>query len=111
MRYLMATIALLCPLAANAAPIDLDAPGALRKLELGKPSHHARVMKLVRAAQSAPCREQAFMRLQAALDARDLDCSLLIQTSLPPRQRVTFELDGAQYTTVVELQYVTPIVR
>ncbi len=111
MRLPIAVIALCCPLVTSAMPLDLDAPGARSALERTKPSHHARVMKLVSAAQREPCRGETFRRVQVAAAARDLDCSMLIQTSLPPKQRVTFALDGAVYTTVVVLHYVAPIVR
>jgi len=108
MRLPTAAIAFFCPLVASAATIDLDAPGAMGSLERSKPSHYARVIKLVSAAQREPCRSEDFRRMQVALAARDLDCSMIIQTSLPPKQRVTFALDGAVYTTVVVLHYVTP---
>lgn len=105
MRLPIAVIALCCPLVVGATPFDLDAPGAMSALERNKPSHHARVMKLVSAAQRVPCQGEAFKRVQVAAAASDLDCSMLIKTSLPPKQRVTFALDGTVYTTVVVLRY------
>ena len=106
MRFAIAMIALCGTVAASAATIDLDTPGVLDQMQRSKPAVHARVMTLVSAAQSAPCRGETFRVVQAQVAARDIDCSLLVQTSLPPKQRLTFVLDGATYTTVVTLRYV-----
>jgi len=111
MRFAIAMIALCGTVAADAATIDLDTPGVLDQLQRSKPALHARVMTLVSAAQSTPCTTETFRVVQAKVAARDIDCSMLIRTSLPPKQRVTFALDGATYTTVVALRYTSSIVR
>jgi hypothetical protein len=108
MRLTTAVLAFSCPFVATAATLDLDVPGAMDALERSKPSHYARVVQLVSAAQRQPCRSEDFRRVQVALAAKDLDCSMIVKTSLPPRQRVTFELDGAVYSTTVVLHYATP---
>jgi len=105
MRFGIAMIAVCGTVAANAATIDLDAPGVLDGLQRSNPAVHARVTTLVSAAQSTPCSAEKFRIVQAKVAARDIQCSMLIRTSLPPKQRVTFALDGATYTTVIALRY------
>ena len=111
MRLTLVAMAMLFPFAASAATFDLDVPGAMEALERGKPSHHARVLKLVSAAQREPCTSANVRQVQITLAAKDLECGSILQTSLPPKQRLTFALDGAFYTKVVVLRYVTPLVR
>jgi hypothetical protein len=93
-------------LSAQASTIDLDAPGALRALEQENPAHHARVARLVGAAEREPCHGDQFERLRVAIAAKSVECSLIVRTSNPPRQRMTFALDGAVYTIVVVLHHV-----
>ena len=93
-------------LSAQASTIDLDVPGAMRSLERTNPSHHARVTRLVGAAEREPCHGDQFERVRVAIAAKNVDCSLIVKTSDPPQQRLTFALDGAVYTTVVVLHHV-----
>ena len=107
MRLTFATIVGCGCLSAQASTIDLDAPGAMRELERSDPARHARVVRLVSAAQRQPCHSEDFLRLQRAVVAKNVDCSLAVRTSDPPQQRLTFVLDGAAYTTVVVLHHVS----
>ena len=105
MRLVFATLVGCGCLSAQAGTIDLDVPGAMRQLERSDPARYARVVQLVSAAQRQPCHSDDFLRLQRAVVAKNVDCSLAVRMSDPPQQRLTFALDGAVYTSVVVLHH------
>jgi len=108
MRFTFAMMVACCSVCAQASTIDLDVPGALGQLERSDPARHARVMRLVSAAQRQSCHSDDFRRLQHVVVAKEVDCSMFLRTSYPPQQRLTFALDGAVYTTVVVLHRFAP---
>ena len=98
--------------AASAVPIvDLDRPGVLEQVQRDHPAHRQRIAEILRVAGDFACHTEQFGRaLQAAYDARDGRCESLLMTSLPPKRRLTFTLDGIRYSSIVRVRGSEPIV-
>lgn len=98
-------ILLASPLAADPVPpIDLNRPGAIEELERSAPDRHRRIAQIIRTAERVPCRSERLKALEVELDVSDLDCSFFLKTSLPPKRRVAFSVDGLRYVVVVTLR-------
>ena len=103
-RWLVAVVALLALLnlgsagADPAAVVDLRDAAALERLRQDNPAHHAAIRQILSGLAEQPARAEGDW-LQATFDARDVDLSrLLLKTSHPPRQRLSFTLDTTRYT-------------
>jgi hypothetical protein len=84
--------------AADPAPVDLRDPAALERLRETNPSHYAAIRQILAGLAEQPERVEGDW-LQATFDARDVELSrLLLRTSDPPRQRLSFRLDDTRYT-------------
>jgi hypothetical protein len=103
-RGLVAVVALLALLnlgsagADPAAVVDLRDAAALERLREDNPAHHAAIRQILSGLAEQPGRAEGDW-LQATFDARDVELSrLLLKTSFPPRQRLSFTLDATRYT-------------
>lgn len=82
--------------ASPVAQVTLDAQ-ALEAVEKANPDRFRRVSEVVRVASEEGC-ESAAKVLKAQFDVRDAYCAPnLLLTSLPPKQRLTFTMEGTPY--------------
>jgi len=86
--------------AARAFAIDLDPPGAMQQLARDNPAHYAKVEKML---SEAPYRPYASMArwIRTEFDATDVGASRLLKTSYPAQARLSFALDGTQYSKTI----------
>ena len=98
MKPLIAAIALL--FAAPALALDLDQPGAMQKLARDNPAHYAKVEKIL---SEAPYRPYASMArwIRTEFNATGVDAPHLLKTSYPAQARLSFALDGTQYSKTI----------
>ncbi|HEX7060626.1 MAG TPA: hypothetical protein VF200_01585 [Woeseiaceae bacterium] len=88
---------LTCGPAAADGWVDLTRRGALQELRTTNPEHFARIVEIVEGLREEPARAETDW-LEVNFDAADVDLSkLLIRTSYPPKQSLTFTLDGTRY--------------
>lgn len=84
--------------AGNPTPVDLRDADALERLRQDNPAHYAAIRQILAGLAETPERVEGDW-LQATFDARDVEVSrLLLKTSYPPRQRLSFTLDATRYT-------------
>jgi hypothetical protein len=83
--------------------IDLDAPGALERLQRDDPTHFAKVERILR---EAPGRSAASVArwLRTEFNAQDGYRSELLKTSYPAQARLSFALDGTQYSKTIYIE-------
>jgi hypothetical protein len=75
---------------------------ALETVGKADPSHFRRVSEAIRVASEMGCASAAKV-LKARFDVTDAHCSPnLLLTSLPPKQRLTFTMEGTPY--IVDIQ-------
>lgn len=83
---------------ADQAVVDLRDGGALERLRVDNPAHYAAIRQILAGLAEQPERAEGDW-LQATFDAREVELSrLLLKTSYPPRQRLSFTLDTTRYT-------------
>jgi hypothetical protein len=86
--------------------IDLDAPGALARVQRDNPMHYRAVTRILREApQHKPATLAGWVR--TAFDAR-MASAMLVKTSYPPQARLEFVLDKTEYRALVTLRNVEP---
>lgn len=86
------------PALAGPATVDLRDAGALERLREDNPAHYAAIRQILAGLAEKPDRVEGDW-LQATFDAREVELSrLLLKTSDPPRQRLSFTLDATRYT-------------
>jgi len=88
--------------------VDLDAPGALERVQREQPAHANAIKQILR---EAPYRRPQGLAgwVRAAFDAK-MASAMLIKTSYPPQARLEFVLDDTEYRTMVTLLNVEPVV-
>jgi hypothetical protein len=87
--------------AAAAGFVDLTRPGAIAELQRTNPAHFERIAEILEGLRREPRRAESDW-LEVEFDARDVDLSrLLIRTSHPPKQSLTFTLDDTRYRLFV----------
>jgi hypothetical protein len=101
-RCLTLALVLALPVgAASAEPtatVDLRVAGALDHLAHTNPVHYEKIRQMLAGLQEHPSRVEGDW-LQVTFDAQDVNLSrLLIRTSYPPKQRLSFRLDDVRYT-------------
>ena len=101
---LLAIGAALSVLPAFAAQVDLDQPGMLDRLKVERPRQYEAVAEVLRASERMPCKEGEMRVLKAKYDLREMSCNAILMTSYPPKRRVTFELEGTSYVSVVTVK-------
>jgi len=101
---LLAIGAALSVLPAFAAQVDLDQPGTLDRLKVERPRQYEAVAEVLRASERMPCKEGEMRVLKAKYDLREMSCNAILMTSYPPKRRVTFELEGTSYVSVVTVK-------
>ena len=83
---------------ADPATVDLRDPAALERLRQEHPAHFAAIRQILAGLAEQPQRVEGAW-LQATFDARDIEVTrLLLRTSYPPRQQLSFRLDDTRYT-------------
>lgn len=92
-------------LAAGGVPadefVDLTAQGALEDLRASNPEHFARIVEIVAGLREKPGRVEGDW-LRVTFGARDVDLSrLLLRTTDPPKQSLSFTLDDTRYRLLV----------
>ena len=95
-----------------AGPIDLDVPGKLEAIERDNPDHFAKIERILAEVPRQPPNQKAVAEwMRTRFQARNVQYSDLVMTSLPPKKRLRFSLDDASYVKVVTLSWeshVTP---
>ncbi len=84
------------------AAFDLNAPGALDELRSTRPEDYARIVAILAGITRRPQGEVPGW-LRTAFDARDVVYAPIWLTSLPPKRRLSFSLDGRRYRAVVTI--------
>jgi hypothetical protein len=88
-------------LAQTPGTIDLRTPRALEDLKRENPAHFEKIRQILAGLEEKPERAEGDW-LQATFDAHDVDLSrMIIKTSYPPKQLLTFRLDQVRYTLYV----------
>ena len=86
------------PAVAGPETVDLRDAAALERLREDNPAHHAAIRQILAGLAEKPERVEGDW-LQATFDAREVELSrLLLKTSDPPRQQLSFTLDTTRYT-------------
>ena len=85
-------------------PVDLNRPGALEQLKVQRPKHYAAITEVLRAVERVPCRPGEFETLKAQFEISELACNVVLMTSVPPKRRLSFELEGTHYVATVAVQ-------
>ena len=112
-RPLLITLALAVPIQVLADPIvrvaadpaksyvDLRVPHAMEELQRTNPAHYAKIQKVLAGIEEQPNRVEGDW-LQVNFDAHDVSLqSMLVKTSNPPKQLLSFRLDEVRYTMYV----------
>jgi hypothetical protein len=82
--------------------IDLNAPGALERVQQSRPAHFEKVRKILEGVlHRADTEVPRWMHV--SFDARDVDYRPVVLTSHPPKRRLSFALDDTRYEAVVTL--------
>lgn len=113
MRILLAALLASATLAAHAGPalrqhVDLDAPGAIERVQRDNPAHAKAITQILR---EAPYRRPQGLGgwVRTAFDAK-MASAMLIKTSYPPQAQLEFVLDDTEYRALVTLRNVEPTV-
>lgn len=87
---------------ATAAMIDLNAPGALDGLKVGRPADYAKIMRIIAGVTQHPELDVARW-ISATFHAGNVSYLPLWLTSLPPQRRLSFCLGSASYGVVLTI--------
>lgn len=91
--------------------VDLTEPGALDRLRVSNPAHYEKITRIVAGLVEKPQRAETDW-LQTTFNAHDVDLShLLVLTSDPPKQSLSFTLDDVRYRMRVTRSDLTASVR
>jgi hypothetical protein len=86
--------------------IDLDVPGALEAIERDHPDHFAKIQRILAEVPRQPPNEKSVATwMRTEFQARNIHYTGLVMTSLPPKKRLEFSLDGTSYVKVVTLDW------
>jgi hypothetical protein len=85
--------------------IDLNAPGAMERLEQSNPQHHEKVSRILAGVLKRADRDVPRW-LQASFAATDVSYVPVLLTSAPPQRRLSFALDSTRYLAVLTLSHV-----
>ena len=88
------------PGCAAAASVDLNAPGALAGLKVGRPGDYAKIIGIIAGVTRHPELDVARW-ITTRFHAEDVSYFPLWLTSLPPRRRLSFCLQGTRYDVVL----------
>ena len=104
----LAALLALPALSAGAPVIDLDAAGALAKLQVEQPRHFETVVRILRDAERLP--EGAVPGwLRASYDAREAAFGPTLLASYPPKRRLSFALESVHYRATVVVNATKPV--
>ncbi len=82
--------------------IDLRAPHALENLRSTNPAHYEKIQKMLVGLEEQPNRAEGDW-LQVNFNAHDVDLArMIVKTSYPPKQVLSFRLDDTRYTMYVD---------
>jgi hypothetical protein len=81
---------------------DLNGPGALDRLRIGKPADYARIMRIIAGVTRHPDLDVARW-IGATFHAGNVSYLPLWLTSFPPKRRLSFCLASSGYTVVLTL--------
>ena len=89
---------------ATAAAVDLNAPGALAGLKVGRPGDYAKIIGIIAGVTRHPELDVARW-ISTTFHAEDVSYFPLWLTSLPPRRRLSFCLQGTRYDVVLTITH------
>jgi hypothetical protein len=91
--------------------VYLTGPSTLEALQRANPSHYARAMRVIAAADDV-CKPGRPETDFVSLDAKEVSCAGgLVLTSNPPKRQIGFTLDDVRYVAVVTLTDDPPKIR
>ena len=82
------------------ATVHLDTAADLEHLRETNFFHYLRARKILAAANEL-CRPKPERAVRARFDGADPQCGSMWMTSLPPKKRLSFHLDGVHYVALV----------
>lgn len=86
----------------TAAAIDLNAPGELDSLKVGRPGDYVRIMRIIAGLTRHPEVDVARW-ISATFHAGNVSYLPLWLTSLPPQRRLSFCLESTSYSVVLTI--------
>jgi hypothetical protein len=85
-------------------PIDLDVPGNLEAVARANPDHFAKIQRILdEVPQHPPAADSVAQWMRTEFQARNIQYTDIVMTSLPPKKRLAFSLDNTSYVKVVTL--------
>jgi hypothetical protein len=91
--------------------VDLTQQGALDRLRVTNPAHYEKIARIVAGLAEEPQRAETDW-LQTTFNAQDVNLSrLLVLTSDPPKQSLSFTLDDVRYSMRVTRSDLTASIR
>jgi len=85
-------------------PVDLNEPGVLEQLKEENPARYEAVTQVLTVGERLPCTDREIRMLSARYDVREMACHAFVLTSLPPKRRLSFEIEGTRYAAIVTLK-------
>ena len=98
-RTMLTAVLLAAAIGASAADkhVDLNAPGALEKLQASNPVHYRKVQEILKGLEERRGRDVVGW-LQASFAAKQISYYDLYRTSYPPQRDLSFVLDETRYS-------------
>ena len=88
---------------AGATIVDLDAPGALARLQEERPAQYGTVASILRDAERLP-EQRVEGWIRTTYHAESVRLGQLLLVSYPPKRRLSFSLQGVAYLATVVVQ-------
>ena len=88
---------------AAATTVDLDAPGALARLQEEQPAQYGTVASILRDAERLP-EQRVEGWIRTTYHAESVHLGQILLVSYPPKRRLSFSLEGVSYHATVVVQ-------
>ena len=105
MRTLKVTVALVglwCGAVLAGSSVNLNAPGVLAGIQKTNPEHYRVLTAILEGVQNLPD-EKVPHWVQTNFEVQDVDYSLFLLTSAPPKRQLSFTLEKTHYEAIVTL--------
>ncbi|MGL4575973.1 MAG: hypothetical protein ACRCV9_14405 [Burkholderiaceae bacterium] len=84
--------------------IQFHTPGVLDEIKQKNPDHYQRITAILDVAARADCGNASQEKLLAVrVNAKNLQCSMVLKTSFPAQREVSFTLDDQRYVGSVRV--------
>jgi hypothetical protein len=105
MRTLKVTVALVglwCGWVLAGSSVNLNDPGVLAKIQKTNPAHYRVITAILEGVQNLPD-EKVPQWVQTNFEVKDVNYSLFLLTSDPPKRRLSFDFEKTHYEAIVTL--------